>query len=473
MCDTSVVVGSASVDGSVIFAKNSDRPANECQPLRYYPRQRYPTNARVRCTHREIPQARETLAILGSQPWWMWGFEIGVNECGVAIGNEAVHGRDGHVANGLLGMDLLRLGLERGHTAYEALHVVVDLLEEFGQGGSADVSTPRSYHNSYIIADPHEAWVLETAGRYWAAERVKGRRAISNCFTIGTAWDEASADLIDHAVGRGWWPANGPDFDFGRAYGDPNRDVGSSQCRFARASDVLNGRSRLGVADLLQVLRDHAGVRTGPLGELAPTPICMHEVPPNLGATAASMVAHLRPDQPSPLTALVWHSFGSPCLSAFHPLYVAAGPAANELGRGTGTFDPSSPWWQNERLQRRVDAYPHLKPIVQAAWHDLEREAFAAVRSAEDRAKSLAPADPRSELRRLGDTITADLLATMSELDQLTAAQIERSEPPSAVDLNHWNALNGPVGLEPAPSRRPVTAAPLVGQNTRSSGRTS
>ena len=108
VCDTSVVVGSASADGSVIFAKNSDRPANECQPLRYYPRQSYPARARVRCTHREIPQTSETLAVLGSQPWWMWGFEIGVNEAGVAIGNEAVYGREGYADDGLLGMEIGR-----------------------------------------------------------------------------------------------------------------------------------------------------------------------------------------------------------------------------------------------------------------------------------------------------------------------------------------------------------------------------
>lgn len=67
-----------------------------------------------------------------------------------------------------------RLGLERGSSAEEAMNVITSLLEEHGQGGPCSDTVPELlYHNSFLLADPTEAWVLETAGRHWAAENIK------------------------------------------------------------------------------------------------------------------------------------------------------------------------------------------------------------------------------------------------------------------------------------------------------------
>lgn len=68
-----------------------------------------------------------------------------------------------------------RLGLERADTAEKALTVIVDLLEKYGQGGNCMESQMAfTYHNSFLIADRKEAWVLETSGKHWAAEKVEG-----------------------------------------------------------------------------------------------------------------------------------------------------------------------------------------------------------------------------------------------------------------------------------------------------------
>lgn len=63
------------------------------------------------CTYIEMDQVPHTHAVILSKPSWMWGAEMGSNDQGVCIGNEAVWTK----LNGpedlnekLLGMDILR-----------------------------------------------------------------------------------------------------------------------------------------------------------------------------------------------------------------------------------------------------------------------------------------------------------------------------------------------------------------------------
>ena len=67
-----------------------------------------------------------------------------------------------------------RLGLERGKSAKEAMDVITNLLDRHGQGGNCSESRSSfTYHNSFLIADQSEAWILETAGPHWGAEQIK------------------------------------------------------------------------------------------------------------------------------------------------------------------------------------------------------------------------------------------------------------------------------------------------------------
>ncbi|VCY59144.1 hypothetical protein BANRA_04908 [Pseudomonas aeruginosa] len=155
MCDTLILRH----QGQTWFAKNSDREPAEPQRLLRLPAVRNDPEARLRTTYLDIPQVARRHALVISQPSWIWGAEMGVNEHGVAIGNEAVFTRlTRQRGAALLGMDLLRLGLERGASAREALEVITGLLQRYGQGGPAGYRDKRlRYDNSFLIADPGEA----------------------------------------------------------------------------------------------------------------------------------------------------------------------------------------------------------------------------------------------------------------------------------------------------------------------------
>jgi secernin len=454
MCDTAVAVGSATASGTVVFAKNSDRHPNECQPLFHGARAQHAPGSSLQCQYLEIPQATETWEVIGGRPWWLWGFETGVNEWGVAIGNEAVMSREPFAERGLLGMDLVRLGLERGRTAYEALHVVVDLLERYGQGGSAEVAGIRYYHNAFIIADPTEAWVLETSGRYWAAERVTGARAISNVYSIETHWDEASADLVEHALEQGWWRADVP-FNFAKAYGDYSVEIAPRCFRFQRATDLLGRQGgQITVPSMMAHLRDHyddtfMAPRWSPQ-ELCFSSICMHSSAQYNGETASGFVAELR-DDVSLLRSSVWHTFTSPCLSAFHPVYLGGVGVPSELDQGNGTYDPSSAWWRFERLQRRIDGHPALAPTLQTVYRSLEAHWLDDAPQVEATARKLAAdgaiTEAQATLRQFVDRTLTELDAAVQAADaQLDAAALI-AEPPIVLQQAHRAALNLAAGL--------------------------
>lgn len=177
----------------------------------------------VQCTHISIPQASKTLGCVLSRPSWLWGCEMGANESGVVGGNEAVHSLLSHElgdAPRLLGMDLLRLALERGSTAREAMEVCIDLLETHGQGGPCEEGGDWTYENGFLFADGKEAYVLETAGvKHWACEHVEGSgkfRNISNGLSIRSNWSALSGEIRSVAQRKGWWDGSS-EFDWKRS----------------------------------------------------------------------------------------------------------------------------------------------------------------------------------------------------------------------------------------------------------------
>jgi len=302
MCDTLIALGNSTLDGSVIFGKNSDRPFDEVQLITYNPRMKFSKGEELKCTYISIPQASETAAILLSQPWWMWGAEMGTNEYGVVIGNEAVYTHEPLRKIGLLGMDLLRLGLERGKTAEMAMNIIIELLEKFGQGGGCDYNDPGwMYHNSFIIADPKVAFVLETADKWWITEKIEDVRSISNEISIRGKGDKRREGLIQHAIEKNYCK-NEDEFDFALTYsGSHISSIPIPYSRGGKATLLLNeDKGNITSDKMMSYLREH---QTG---------ICMH----GLFESTGSQVSHLREGKES----IHWFTGTAlPCISIYKP----------------------------------------------------------------------------------------------------------------------------------------------------------
>jgi len=374
MCDVLVAAGDETASGTTLFGKNSDRHADECQPLLQLSESSYPPDATVRCSHIEIPQVAETYRVLGHSPWWLWGFEHGVNEHAVAIGNLQVFSNEPiEPQPGLIGMDLVRLGLERGRSAREALEVIATLLEAYGQGGVASSPDGGGYHNGFLLADPVEAWILETSNRHWVARRTV-LDSCSNHIAIADDWEISSRGFESFARSQGWWRSPGR-VNAAAAYRDRNVPARISEHRFQRAQQLLQlGSGRHDVASFMRMLRDHrdgGGVwqPEGPVEDAYFSTICAHTKP--ISWTTASLVAPL-PRDPDPFWP-VWISFGTPCTAIFLPIYVEAViPPA--YARGGAEAEPDSAWWTFHRLDEAAaaDSARHT-PVIREAWTELEQ----------------------------------------------------------------------------------------------------
>ena len=375
MCDTIVATQKATADGSIILAKNSDREANEAQLLEHYPRRVWKEGEPLACTYISIPQVAETNEILISRPFWMWGCEMGANEHGLAIGNEAVFTKEPYEKTGLLGMDLIRLALERCRTAFEAILLITELIERYGQGGKAGMERKLYYHNSFILADKEEAYVLETANKHWVAIRVNGIRSISNGLTIGEEYHFSSKNIEDYARKKGYLK-NGRNFNFRECFSD-RFYTHFSRCSVRQSRTTGLARKHAGsitVADMFEILRDHGGDDVYlPPDKTNMGTVCMHASlwPTRPSQSVAAFVAHLRKDRP-----VFWASGSSgTCTSIFMPFYLTGKSIDYFPASGHGKYSPESYWWQHEKIHRQaIFKWDYFQKSIAPAIKGLENQ---------------------------------------------------------------------------------------------------
>lgn len=348
MCDTMVALGNTTKDGSVIFAKNSDRQPNEPHIVIRIPRKKHEKGQKLRCTYIEVEQSDETYEVLLLKPSWIWGGEMGSNEFGLTIGNEAVFTKEKQGEQSLLGMDMLRIALERCKTSEEGLNMLIHLLEVYGQGGNCGYEKKFTYHNSFLIADRNSAWVLETAGKYWAAEKVKDIRSISNCLSIGKNYDRHHPDLIKHAVDKGWCKGE-EDFHFAKCYTAPLfTHLSKATERCCTATKLLEEKmGNITVDTMKEILRFHAADIEGKqFTKHSINSVCMHGGFFYGDHTTGSYIASLN----NKLDTHWVTGSSTPCVSIFKPFWFLQGE------KFTFSFEEKDKaieyWKRRERLHR-------------------------------------------------------------------------------------------------------------------------
>lgn len=366
MCDTIVALSKATADGAVLLAKNADTEVNEAQQILRLPARGYGPGAALRVTHLTIPQAARTHEVILDRSFWAWGGEIGCNEHGVAIGNEAAFSNQVADRDGVIVLDLLRLALERATTAREAVAVVGYHVETYGQGGNVQMMGNYRFDSGLLVADRTEAWVVNCAGHHWAARRARSTEAISNRYQIADDWELSSL------------PAADPKADFRARFADVTREheAGAGERETCAAGLLAGRRGRITMHDMAAVLRDVGDEATyDVVGDERAVRVCMHAgpTPQRFWHATGAMITEALPD-----SVTVWMTGTSATdLSIFKPLFF--GVALPEVGlQPTGIDDSAALWWRHERLHRRAMArYREVKPEIRAEFDALEREFHA------------------------------------------------------------------------------------------------
>jgi len=383
MCDTMVAVGPATQDGSTLFAKNSDREPDEVQNLEVHAGRAGAREESRELTHISVTEpSGERARTFVCRPFWMFGAEMGANRHGVAIGNEALFTREKPDRAGLTGMDMLRLALERSRSAAEARDVIIELLERHGQGGNCGYRLKANYMNGFIIADPAEAFVLETVKSWWAWKKVTDVWSISNAISLTDDFDECSPGLIENAVKRGWARSES-DFNFRRCYSDRLITWGAAgDDRVSRSRQILSDKKgALTTADLMAALRDHGPDPDWTPESFRPATLCMHAGDKlfRRSQSTGSLVAKLLPGGNS------FYATGAanPCMSPFFPVFSKHADLPAGYKPGGQNFDPHSHWWRAERRNRHALSRFRAAAALAAELMDKhERQMVAEVESA-------------------------------------------------------------------------------------------
>jgi dipeptidase len=440
-CTNILVTKGASTDGSVMITYACDG--------RFHPHLRRQAAAdhepgevleikdwsgKVRGT---IPQVAHTYAVVGL-----------MNEHQVAISETTTTGREElQNPDGLLHYwQLMKLALERGATAREAIEVMTSLVAEHGYQSTAE---------SFSIADPNEVWLMEMIGAgpggegaVWVARRIPDGfiAAYANAPRIREfplddpdicLWSD---HVVSFAIERGYYdPASGQPFSFADAYDAPtpqSRRYTSTRVWsiFRRAAPSLElspdfhrgmpeaepyplwirPDEKLSVSNVMALMRDHyegtpydmtKGIDAGPYGD--PNrwrPISWKvddekyswERPISTQQTGFSFVSQSRSWLPDAIGGVYWYGLDDTYTSCYVPLYAGIDRLPQSFTLGSiNEFSWDSAWWVFNFVANIANLkYSYMIQDILAVQHELEAHFLAMQPVVEQTALVLAETNP-------------------------------------------------------------------------------
>ncbi|HSA24412.1 MAG TPA: C69 family dipeptidase, partial [Myxococcota bacterium] len=335
-----------------------------------------------------IPQIPHTYSAVGN-----------INEHQVSVGETTFGGRP-ELKDPLGGIDygtLMYIALERARTAREAIEVMTSLANEHGYASDGE---------SFSIADPNEAWIMDMIGKgpgghgaVWVAVRIPDGyvSAHANQSRIRTfpLRDSKNAlyakEVISFAREKGYFKGKDEDFSFQDAY-QPMTFEGLRICEarvwsmFRRVApkatppeESVLGKAaykplpmwikperKLTPKDVMELMRDHfegssmdlsKGVGAGPYGlPYRWRPLYfkvggkeyINERSTSTQQTGFSFVSQLRAQLPGPIGGVLWFGVDDTASTVYVPMYAGIRRAPHNFAVGTGAFqrfDWESAWW--------------------------------------------------------------------------------------------------------------------------------
>jgi len=289
---------------------------------------------------------------------------MGVNDKGVAIGNEAVFTKAERGEVALIGMDYVRLALERANNAKEAIDVISQLLEQYGQGGQCGYGIDLFYDNSFLIADPRNGYILETSGNKWVVRPFYKNEAISNELIIRT--DHTMRGGVDEG------------YDFAGELSDAvlSRTTGARHRRKTMLQSLASPSTVFGMMKTLRFHHLESDNR-----KQRKNNICMHPEDSNF-ITSGSLVAVLRENT----CCTLWITGSSlPCYSMFKPVFLGVADMPSIFSEATKT---NAYWTEREILNRHLaktnlESYFLQRDALEQEWLKIETELLTTNASAD------------------------------------------------------------------------------------------